>query len=222
MNKIRIIAADPEFLIRQGMASAMKQSGDFELIAIVSEFNDLLETVGFHQPEVVIFNYHQYKEGVEAIKTLKQKAARTGILVISDPRNQADVRKALEYGAHGYLLKECDWEEIREAITKTALRENFLCGKIVARLQGQEMDNVPVTDISCAGLNITAREIEIIRMVAEGFSNKQIAEKLFLSAHTVMTHRKNIMNKLQVNNTAGLVLYAVRNDILANNQFLFS
>ena len=75
---------------------------------------------------------------------------------------------------------------------------------------------------SCEGFGVTEREIEIIKYIAEGLSNKQIADKLSLSTHTVNTHRKNIMNKLDVNNTAGIVMFAVKNQLLETNHFLFS
>ncbi|MFI5149644.1 MAG: LuxR C-terminal-related transcriptional regulator [Bacteroidia bacterium] len=222
MSKINIITADPDFLVREGLASIISKVVDFKLVASVSEFPDLVEAALLHQPDVIIFDYHQYKDGIESVKLLKARAPESGILIISNPRNKTDIRKALDSGVKGYLLKECELDEIHQAIAKVAIQENFLCGRIVARLDMHDLDEKSYSETSCYGLNITERELEIIRMVAEGFSNKEIAEKLFLSTHTVTTHRKNIMNKLRVNNTAGLVLYAVRNDILAPNKFLFS
>ncbi|HXC03437.1 MAG TPA: response regulator transcription factor [Bacteroidia bacterium] len=222
MSEIKIIAGDPDFLVREGLASLMSNVTDFELVANVSEFPDLMEAARNHQPDVIIFDYHRYREGWESIKMLRKQVPEAGILIIADPRNKTDIRKALDAGAHAYLLRECEKEEIYQAIAKVAIQESFLCGRILARLDMQDADEKSFSETSCYGLNITEREMEIIRMVAEGFSNKEIAEKLFLSTHTVTTHRKNIMSKLQVNNTAGLVLYAVRNDILAPNKFLFS
>src|SRR4029079_8731683 len=97
--------------------------------------------------------------------------------------------------------------------------ETFMCGKIASAV----LENKAVAaDSSCEGLNISDREMEIIKLIAEGLSNKEVADKLFLSTHTVTTHRKNIMNKLGVNNTAGLVLFAIRNNIVTPNHFLFN
>ncbi|MGZ3933249.1 MAG: response regulator transcription factor, partial [Bacteroidia bacterium] len=79
-----------------------------------------------------------------------------------------------------------------------------------------------IRSFSCNGVTVTEREIEIVKLIAEGYSNKQIADKLVLSTHTVNTHRKNIMNKLAVNNTAGIVMFAVKNNLLETNHFLFS
>lgn len=94
-----------------------------------------------------------------------------------------------------------------------------MCGKIVTDIL---QDATETTTSTCEGLNISEREMEIIKLVAEGFSNKEVADKLFLSTHTVTTHRKNIMNKLGVNNTAGLVLFAVRENLISPNHFLFA
>ena len=97
-----------------------------------------------------------------------------------------------------------------------------MCGKIVNSILNNDAKTNRNTDYSCEGMNISDREIEIITLIAEGFSNKEVADKLFLSTHTVTTHRKNIMNKLGVNNTAGLVLFAVRENLVSPNHFLFS
>ncbi len=97
-----------------------------------------------------------------------------------------------------------------------------MCGKIVNSLVETDSKAQKNNEYSCEGMNISEREMEIITLIAEGYSNKEVADKLFLSTHTVTTHRKNIMNKLGVNNTAGLVLFAVRENLVSPNHFLFS
>ena len=95
-----------------------------------------------------------------------------------------------------------------------------MCGKIASAVLEDKSSSV--TEYTCEGLNISDREMEIIKLIAEGLSNKEVADKLFLSTHTVTTHRKNIMNKLGLNNTAGLVLFAVRENLISPNHFIFS
>jgi DNA-binding NarL/FixJ family response regulator len=146
---------------------------------------------------------------------------------------------AFDDGASSYLLKECDRGEIISAIKATASRERFLCGKIADCILDNKVKSplesprdparhlegasaVAGGFVSCEGAKISNREMEIIRLIAEGYSNNEIADQLCLSAHTVTTHRKNIMGKLQVNNTAGLVMYAIRNNMLDPNKYLFS
>ena len=98
-------------------------------------------------------------------------------------------------------------------------KERFFCGKVLDVIgeDGEHEDFV-----SCEPVSLSLREIEIIQQVAAGQTNKQIADSLHLSAHTVMTHRKNIMNKLGINNTAGLVIYAVKENLISPNKFLFN
>jgi len=146
-------------------------------------------------------------------------------LAITNFLGKAETNKALDLGVTSYLLKECDREELIEAIRKTNAGERFVCGKILDELlEKQEvLTKTPyIRAVNCKGINVTDREIDIIRCITEGLSNKQIADQLFLSTHTVNTHRKNIMNKLGVNNTAGVVMYAVKNNLLERNNFLFS
>ncbi|HEU4719590.1 MAG TPA: response regulator transcription factor, partial [Bacteroidia bacterium] len=130
---------------------------------------------------------------------------------------------AMNAGLTSYLLRDCGKEEIIEALITTSKGEQFFCGKIVNDVLKTGDDISMETEIaSCDGLKISGREAEIIRLVAEGLTNKEIADKLFLSTHTVTTHRKNIMAKTGVNNTAGLVLFAIRNNIITPNHFLFN
>ncbi len=220
--KIRILIAEPNYLVRKGIETLISEQPDFDSCPSVFNSKDLFSSMGLYHPDVIIADYNHFPEGVEILKNIRKKNTDARILIITDPKNKSEISRALELGACSYLLKECDQEEIIEAIYKTAQNQNFFCSRIVDHLVFQEKEELQSNSSSCGGLTITEREIEIVRLVAEGLSNKEIAEKLFLSAHTVTTHRKNIMSKLQVNNTAGLVLYAVRNDLLGPNKFLFS
>ena len=221
-HPISILAAEPNYLVRKGIEALVTEQSGFRLIPSVSSLDELKQAVLLARPDVIIIDYNHFPEGILILKTIRNLLPEAGILVITDPHNRLEFNKAMETGAVSFLLRECDREEIVQAIIKTSQHQKFLCGRIVDYLLQEGAEPRIAADTSCSGLNITEREIEIIRLVAEGLSNKEVAEKLFLSTHTVTTHRKNIMSKLQVNNTAGLVLYAVRNDLLGSNKFLFS
>jgi len=221
-GKISILASDPDFLVRKGIESFVKEQAEFVLIPSASNVKEMMHSLSLFHPDVLILDYKHFEEGAALIKKVRILSPLTGILIISNPDYQSDITQALSNGATSFLLRECEEVEILEAIHNTAKHKRFLCGKIIEKLTHGDTQSMGRSEASCAGLAVTEREIEIIRHVAEGLSNKEIAEKLFLSPHTVNTHRKNIMNKLQVNNTAGLVLYAIRNDILSPNKFLFS
>ena len=218
---MRIMLIHNHFLVREGMKmlvnsnSAMELAGDYE-----SAENALKHTVG--AVDVIVFNFREPVNGLPALKELQSAFPAAKFLSISYMPSKFELSGALNSGVTSFLLPECDGEEILDAIQATAASEQFFCGKILSQVvQGQD-EASPPSEYVCDGIRISAREGEIIRLVAEGLTNKEIADRLFLSTHTVTTHRKNIMAKLGVNNTAGLVLYAIRNNIVTPNHFLFS
>jgi DNA-binding NarL/FixJ family response regulator len=218
----RILIADSNYLSRKGMALLVNEYPGFELAAEAEASTELSEKLSSCKPHLLILDYSSGSFVIDDIKKALEKHPSLKILVITPHQPKAMMVKALDAGAISYLLKDCDREEIIEAIQSTAKGKKFFCGKIFHILTEDPAETMPMANVSCEGVNVTDREAEIIRLVAEGYSNKQIAEMLFLSTHTVTTHRKNIMNKLGINNTAGLVLYAVRENIITPNKFLFS
>lgn len=222
MAATRILIADSNYLTRKGMALLVGEHKGFELAAEAASGAELSEKLEKCAPHLLILDFSSEAFAIDDIRKSIEKHPALKVLVITPPQSKFAMLKALESGAISYLLKDCDREEIIEAIQNTAKGQKFFCGKIFHILSEDPAETVPLSSVSCEGVNVTDRESEIIRLVAEGYSNKQIADMLFLSAHTVTTHRKNIMNKLGINNTAGLVLYAVRENIITPNKFLFS
>lgn len=221
---VKLLIADSSILVREGFRSLLADVSDFSFVAETGSASSLKEKVKLFKPDVLIIDFSSLLFPANEIKALKKQFRNLNVLAITAVLPKQEIRSALEV-VNSYLLKDCDREEIIEAIYKTQKGERFLCGKITNILVAPE--EIAVTPaylkkVSCEGFGITDREMEIIRHVAEGLSNKQIADKLFLSTHTVNTHRKNIMNKLGVNNTAGVVLFAVKNHILEPNNYLFS
>ena len=219
MSKIKIIIADSHFLSRKGLAIVLEENSDFVLLSEALSASDLVNQSKFYAPDLIIIDYTSANYSLESLTQVVKKYPNTRLLAITDYQSNISVAKAMNAGVTSHLLKDCDQDEIVEAIYKTAKGEKFMCGKIAsAVLEDKSSD---VNEYTCEGLNISDREMEIIKLIAEGLSNKEVADKLFLSTHTVTTHRKNIMNKLGVNNTAGLVLFAVRENLISPNHFLF-
>jgi DNA-binding NarL/FixJ family response regulator len=131
---------------------------------------------------------------------------------------------ALRAGVTSYIKKDCGVDEIIDAVLQTGDGQKFFCGKILAAIQAASLDVERLSDeqLSCEPVTVSERESEIIALIAEGCSYTRIADRLCLSAHTVTTHRKNIMHKLGVNSTAALVLYAVKHGLVSPNKFLFN
>ena len=123
-----------------------------------------------------------------------------------------------------YIKKDCDLQEIYDAVLETAKGNKFFCGKILETINKSnlDVDDIDYGGLTCDPVMMSDRENEIIVLIAEGYTNDQIAEMLFLSKHTVNTHRKNILFKLGVKNTAGIVMYAVKTELVSPNKFLFA
>jgi DNA-binding NarL/FixJ family response regulator len=219
VQKIKIIIADSHFLSRKGLAILLEENVDFVLLSEALSTSDLINQSKFYQPDLIVIDYTSANFSLENLPQIVKKYPNTHLLAITDLQSTISIAKALNLGVTSHLLKDCDQDEIVEAIYKTAKGDNFMCGKIASAVL---IHKTSVNEYTCEGLNISDREMEIIKLIAEGLSNKEVADKLFLSTHTVTTHRKNIMNKLGVNNTAGLVLFAVRENLVSPNHFLFA
>lgn len=215
MEQIKILIADSNELIREGVKAVVKKSENIRVIAESGNSSELCLQVAKNNIDVVIIDYSQPEFSIDDIRKILEKNPQTKILALTEKCEKSIVSTALKAGLNGHILYCCDRNEITDAIRSVAKGEKFYCGKVLDVLNGNSNN-------SCAPISLSAREIEIIALISDGFSNKQIADKLFLSTHTVMTHRKNIMNKLGVNNTAGIVMYAVRENIINPNKYLFA
>ncbi|MES2139809.1 MAG: response regulator transcription factor [Bacteroidota bacterium] len=220
MEKIKITIADSHFLSRKGLAVLLNENVDFVLLAEALSTPDLINQSKFYKPDLIIIDYTSVNFSLEGLQQIVKNYPKAKLLAITELQSNEIISKGLKIGVTSHLLKDCDQDEIIEAIYKTAKGEKFICGKIANAVLNEKA--ATVSEYSCQGMNISDREMEIITLIAEGYSNKEVADKLFLSTHTVTTHRKNIMNKLGVNNTAGLVLFAVRENLVSPNHFLFS
>lgn len=222
---IKVLIADKNFLSRVGLELLVGELKGFELVpSVCGDKEDLENQISLSKPNLLIADFVSLGISVEELKELTGKYARIKFLMITELLSKKESIKVLESGITSFLLKECDKIEILEAINSSIKGEKFICGKIVSFLSASPeivTNNSFIKSLGCDGIPVTEREIDIIRGIAEGLSNKLIADKLNLSTHTVNTHRKNIMNKLGVNNTAGIVMFAVKNQLLETNFNLY-
>jgi DNA-binding NarL/FixJ family response regulator len=226
MNPIKVFIADSDFLSAEGLRFLVKSDSNFELIGLASNNVELYERLELAAPDVLIIDHSSEGFDQEDISKVVTMSVKTKLLAITPFNTSFFYSNSLQLGVKSYLLKNCSREEIIDAIHSTSKGEAFFCNKVlrcISEVNNGFNDATKANKIaSCEGISISERENEIIRLIVEGNSNKEIADKLFLSLHTVNTHRKNIMNKLGVNNTAGLVVYAIKNEIISPNKFLFS
>jgi DNA-binding NarL/FixJ family response regulator len=220
---IPILIAQSNYLVKEGLKSLVNKEKELVYKSDASNSEEILLLMDSFKSGVIIIDHNDPAFGISVIRKIKQLSPAVNLLSISDKPNRWMLSDALSAGVTSYLLRDCELEEIMDAIRATFNGEQFFCGKILTEvLRSTDEVSAEPEYLSCEGVKVSDREGEIIRLVAEGFTNKKIADKLFLSAHTITTHRKNIMAKLGVNNTAGLVLFAIRNNIVSPNHFLFN
>lgn len=215
MKKIKILIADSNELIREGVKAVVKLSTDIRVVAEAAGSSELIQSQLLPTIDLVIMDYSQPGFSINDLHLMREQFPSIKILALTERCDHSTLTNALKAGINGHILYCCDRKEITDAIRSVANGERFYCGKVLDVLNGKS------SEANCGPVTLSPRETEIIGLVAEGLSNKQIAEKLFLSTHTVITHRKNIMHKLGVNNTAGIVMYAVKENIINPNKYLF-
>jgi DNA-binding NarL/FixJ family response regulator len=222
---IKVLIADKNFLSRIGLELLVGELKGFELAPTVcGDKHDLVSQLQLSKPNLLIADFISLGIDIDELKGIIKKFPKTKFMVITEMLSKNELNKILESGVTSYLLKDCDKTEILEAVNSTIKGDKFVCGKIISFLtvaKEIKTTNSFIKSLGCDGVAVTEREIDIIRGIAEGLSNKLIADKLKLSTHTVNTHRKNIMSKLGVNNTAGVVMFAVKNQLLETNFNLF-
>jgi len=218
---IKVLIADKNFLSRVGLELLVGELKGFDLApSVCGEKEALINQLQISKPNLLIADFISLGISINELKLICKKYTKTKFLIITEWLSKKESVEVLESGITSFLLKECDKIEILEAINSTIKGEKFICGKIVRFLSASseiKSSNSFIKSLSCDGFQVTNREVDIIQGIAEGLPNKLIAVKLNLSTHTVNTHRKNIMAKLGVKNTAGIVMFAVKNKLLETN-----
>lgn len=220
---MQLILADSNDLVRVGIRSILKNKLDVEIVGEAKSNQDLMDMLHSFATEVIVIDYTSPGFDIDVLLKIKSTYPEVSVLAITPEQSAQVLVDALRAGITSYVKKDCSIPEIIEAVTETAKGNKFFCGQILETIQDANLNVEDIDDVfSCEAVIISKRECEIITLIAEGFTNQQIAEKLFLSSHTVNTHRKNIMAKLGVKNTAGIVMYAVKTNLTSPNKFLFT
>ncbi|HVO74452.1 MAG TPA: response regulator transcription factor [Ignavibacteriaceae bacterium] len=205
------VIADPVFLVREGFKRVTENVKDFTVKGEITKASEFWNKIKSLNPDLLILDYdHPDFFSIEDLKKIDEYSPGTKILIISNHNKKENILKAVRTGALGYLTKECGEEEIIGALEAVSKGEKFFCNKILDVILEKHLKR---DDDECKPAALSMREIEIIQLVVKGFSNREIADKLFLSIHTVYTHKKNIMRKLKIKSPVELVLYALDSGI---------
>ncbi|TAK58881.1 MAG: response regulator transcription factor [Bacteroidetes bacterium] len=218
MKKIKIIIADDHDVVRTGLGLLLKSNPEFVIIGEAKDGDEVIDMVGRSKPDIILTDISMPKiNGIELTRTLKQTYPELKILVFTVHENEEYVYQMIRAGANGYVLKNADKDELFHAIQAIIAGEWFFSTNISKLLIKDYIDrsrNELLPAKESGEPHLTKREIEILQYIAEGFTNVQIAEKLFLSVRTINTHRNNLMQKLNIHETASLVRYAMQRGIV--------
>ncbi|HVQ57206.1 MAG TPA: response regulator transcription factor [Pyrinomonadaceae bacterium] len=209
---IRILLADDHDLMREGIRSMLESHSNFEVCAEAKDGIEAAEKALEYRPDVVILDVTMPKmNGLEASRRITKQLPETQVLIFTIHDSEDMVRETLDAGAHGYVLKSEAPTHLAAAVEAVAQRDLYFSSGISNFVIDSLVNSGGGTiEGSIQEIPLTAREIEVLKLLARGNSNKEIATTLFISVRTVETHRRTIHKKLKLNSVAELVRYAIR------------
>jgi two-component system, NarL family, response regulator NreC len=215
MMTIRILLADDHAILRRGLRALLDREPDMEVVGEASDGRDTLKAVELLLPNVVVLDITMPNlNGIEAARQIQAKSVGAAVLILSMHSDEGYVLRALRAGARGYLLKDAVEGELIRAIRAVAEGKAYFSPEVSKLLVEDYVQGMQQRGIQDSYELLTNREREVLQLLAEGKSSKDIARMLDLSVHTVDTHKANLMQKLSLHSMAELILYSVRKGII--------
>lgn len=208
MTKIKVFIVDDHFMVIEGIKSLLLNNDEIEMVGYASNAISCQSFLRNNQPDVILMDISMPEiSGIELCREVKQKYPLVQVLGLSTFDEKSFVMKMMENGASGYLLKNASKQELTKAIHLAYNRKRYLCHSASDALKSalKEKDSLPF---------ITRREKEVLQLIAEGLTNVEIAERLYISSSTVDTHRKSLLFKYNMKNTASLIRFVTQNGLI--------
>jgi two-component system, NarL family, response regulator NreC len=215
LKKTRILIADDHGIVRKGLRLQLEQHGAFEVVGEATDGRAAVRIAEELSPDIVIIDIAMPNlNGIQATTQIVKKHPHTGVIILSMHSDETYITRALAAGARGYLLKDNAEVDLFRAVQVVAQGKPFFSPAIAKTLLEDYMRHMQQRGLEDSYDLLTLREKEILQLLAEGKSNKEVASMLNLSTNTVETHRTRIMQKLDLHSAAEIVLYAVRKRII--------
>jgi DNA-binding NarL/FixJ family response regulator len=217
MDPIRVVICDDHALFRRGLSMVLEAEDGIEVVGEAEDGEAVVRTVEELAPDVVLMDVRMPKlSGIEATRAIAEAAPTTRIVMLTVSDEEEDLYEAIKAGAAGYLLKEISIEEVAEAIRSVVSGQSLITPSMASKLLA-EFSNLSKKAEARQAVptpQLTSRELEVLKLVAQGMSNKEIAAELYISENTVKNHVRNILEKLHLHSRMEAVVYAVREKIL--------
>jgi DNA-binding NarL/FixJ family response regulator len=215
-NPYRIIIAEDHTILREGLRALLSSNPNLEIVDEARDGQEAIRAVEKHRPDLVLIDLSMPRmNGLEALTEIKKQHPETKVVVLTVHKTEEYVLAALERGANGYVLKDADHAELRLALEQVLAGKRYLSPGISQQVIEGYLDGRKQPKAGSAWESLTDREREVLKLIAEGYKNKEIAAFLFISLKTVEKHRTNLMNKLDLHNTAALTALAIEKGLVA-------
>jgi len=209
-GELRVIIADDHAVVRQGIRGVLEEVEGLSVVAEAGDGEEALALTREHEPDVVVLDVTMPgKTGLEVARELRDSGSETRVLVLSMHDDPAYVLEAVRAGADGYVLKDVAPSELRAAVTAVHEGREYFSARVTHQLSLGLRKEIEQEQRRSRLDSLTAREVEVLRLVAQGLTNREIAEQLGISPRTVETHRERVMAKLRIRTVAGLTRFVV-------------
>jgi len=215
-NKKRVVIAEDHTILRAGLRALLSFQNDLEVVGEAGDGREAIRVVDKHVPDLLLIDLSMPKlNGMEAIKEIRGRHPQIKIIVLTVHKSEEYIVASLDAGADAYILKDASKNELLLAIEYVMSGKVFLSPSISGKIVDVYLEHKNNNKINSLKDVLTLREKEILKLIAEGFKNKDIADHLCISSKTVEKHRSNLMQKLDLRNTAALTAYAIEERIVS-------
>lgn len=212
---IRVIVVDDHELFRRGLIMLLGEDADIEVVGEAADGEAAIEMAASTAPDVVLLDVRMPRRtGVEACRSIKEAVPAAKIIMLTVSDEEADLYESVKNGASGYLLKDSSIEEVAQAIRVVNEGQSLISPSMAVKLLDEFKQMSKPEREPGPGLRLTDRELEVLRLVAKGMNNREVAKELFISENTVKNHVRNILEKLQLHSRMEAVMYAMREKLL--------